>query len=262
MQLAEFVGLYRRTGQVGGSRLPCGQHLAQAAHVQRAAKAVGAGRRIQAHLALEREAQAVRVGVGRLGQEDVQRLRIDREHAARKALARCVPAHKCVVVGLAVARMRAHLRAGREHQAVRQRLADRGVGHAQVAGRDIRAIAHAGHACEADAVARADLHAEGAGQQRIGRGHQGVGAGRQARHAGRNGHLLPHCRCAETRLGRHGRIAGRAAGHDGVHAAAAVAVGIEGVRVRERRGQHVDRAAASGGEARARQRAAARQVEQ
>ncbi|MNX42433.1 hypothetical protein D3C86_728550 [compost metagenome] len=107
----------------------------------------------------------------------------------------------------------------------------------------------------------AQLDPEGAGHQRILGGQQGVDTRRQSLDAGRNDDLLADARLSMAVDGRrrHRCAIGR---HDGVNLVIGVAQARERrVHIGQGRLQDIDRTTTTGNEARARRRAAARQVQ-
>ena len=237
------------------------QHLdAHAEHHGRAAAA--ALRRLEAGQALEVQGHVVVASA----QHESQRSGVGRQHRARHAQARGVGAHEIGIARFVVLRIGAQHGGRRQDHLAGQAVAQARAGHRQLAAARPGTVAHrqrlrAGALASGGAV---ELHAEGARQQRIGRRHQRVGARGQARHAGADGDLLAHERIDRALLrtrGRHGRLH---AGHDGIHR-----VGREprqreaavGADLHQRAEARVGRAAAPAHEARAREVAAAGQVE-
>ncbi|MNK61151.1 hypothetical protein D3C87_803050 [compost metagenome] len=257
----ELVGLQRRAREPGRALRARRRHLdGDALRRQRAAEARAAGRRVEQRRAVELQH---RHAVLRLGIEVVQQqvAGVGRDLAAHAAAACRVGHHEGVVAHLVVAGVLLHQRRRRDDQLAGQRRLHRRVRHAEVAARHVRAVAGRQRRRGQRAL-RPHFHAEGTGQQRVGRRQQRVGAGLEPAHVVIERDLPADGRLARAGVGRHRRVAALEARHDGVHAVARLAEGVGRVGIGQRRAQHVHRTAATAHEARARELAAARQVEQ
>ncbi|CUI49555.1 Uncharacterised protein [Achromobacter xylosoxidans] len=229
---------------------------AGAADFQRAVRAALGGGEIrravegQHGLAILRHAAAV---------AQAQRACIGRDLPAQAAAALRIGGDEGIVAHLVVAGVLAHLVARRQQQLARQRGAQAGIGHAQVAGRHQRPLRRRRGARRQGLGTQFD--AIGAGHQRVGRRHQGVDARLQSARILRQRQGLAHLRLVAGGIRRHRRILAGIARHDGVDAVAGRAVAEHRIGVDQRRAQDVHRAAAAGDKSRAAQVAAAAQVQ-
>ena len=217
---------------------------------------------IEQTLALEGEGRTITVGLGRgqgqkeglavLGQDRQRIIELGRRRRLEQEFAEA----GLIVLGIGAD----HLGRGQDGLDL-QGAADVGVGdrggHAQV-GRPIRQMRQVSAARR---QVGPQLHPEGAVHQRVFGGQQGIDARRQTLDSGRNDDLLADARLGVTVDGRR-RDRTAIGRHDGVDLVVGVAQTLEGrAQIGQRRLQHVDRTAATGNEARARRRAAARQVQ-
>ncbi|MNQ18087.1 hypothetical protein D3C85_311190 [compost metagenome] len=248
-----------------GQHLIAGTRMATRAQQQRATEAA-LGRRVQGAAIHHQWRVVIFNAVQRRGDQlHPHALGVAFQRGARHAVARGLRHGKGGIARFIVLRVGTQHVGRRQDGLARHGVADGRAGDARLRRRRIRTIAHGHRAARLDGAGQAiQFHAEGARQQGEIRWQQGVGTGRQAGHARGDGDLASHGRLARALLGRQRRHVRLHAGNDGVHG-----VGIQAgqgkaairLHLHQRIEARIGGAAPSGQEGRARQGAAARQVE-
>ncbi|MND55835.1 hypothetical protein D3C80_469290 [compost metagenome] len=217
---------------------------------------------VEQALALEREDGAIAVRLGRRQSQDegLAVLRQDRQRIVelgrRRRLDQEFAEAGLIVLGIGAD----HLGRGQNRLDL-QGAADLRVGDCGVHPQMARAVRQRRQLPGSGGHVRTQFDPEGAGHQRILGGQQGIDAGRQTLNADGNDDLLAHAWLGVAVDGRRRdrRAIGR---HNGVDLVVGVAQTRERrVHIGQRSLQHIDRPAATRDEARARRRAAARQVQ-